>query len=71
MIMATKINKRFPKKELNPWLRLHRYWDHSEWTDRFKICQIKVFMSCVLRLTGKMILDFIWKLNGTQTTCKS
>jgi len=25
----------------------------------------------VLRLTGKMILDFIWKLNGTQTTCKS
>ena len=33
MIMAKKINKRSPKKELNLWLRLDRLWDHSDWTD--------------------------------------
>jgi len=31
MIMATKIKKRFPKKELNSWLRVHRSWDYIEW----------------------------------------
>ncbi|MBC8259969.1 MAG: hypothetical protein H8E38_13190 [SAR324 cluster bacterium] len=29
--MAKKIKKRFPKKELNAWLRLHRTWNHNEW----------------------------------------
>ena len=32
-IMAKIIKKRFLKKELNAWLREHRSWDHSEWTD--------------------------------------
>jgi len=63
MIMATKIKKRFPKKELNSIIASGRIC--------FKICQIKVSMNCVLRLAGKMILDFIWKLNDTETTCKS
>ena len=31
--MAKIIKKRFPKKELNAWLREHRSWDHSEWID--------------------------------------
>ena len=31
--MAKRIKKRFPKKELNVWLREHRSWDHSEWID--------------------------------------
>ena len=31
--MAKIIKKRFPKKELNAWLRIHRSWDHSEWMD--------------------------------------
>ena len=31
--MAKIIKKRFPKKELNAWLRKHRSWDHSEWID--------------------------------------
>ena len=35
------------------------------------ICQIKVSMSYVLRLAGKMILVFTWKLNDTEPTCKS
>ena len=31
--MAKIIKKRFPKKELNAWLREHRSWDHSEQID--------------------------------------
>ena len=71
MIMATKIKKHFPKKELNTWFRVHRSWDHSEWTDLLQNLSNKVSMNCVPRLAGKMILDFILKLNDTQTTCKS
>ena len=29
--MAAKNKKRFPKKELNAWLKVHRTWNHSEW----------------------------------------
>ena len=29
--MTEKINKRFPKKELNAWLRLHNQWNHHYW----------------------------------------
>ena len=29
--MTEKINKRFPKKELNAWLRLHKQWNHHDW----------------------------------------
>ena len=31
--MAKIIKKRFPKKELNAWLREHRSWNLSEWID--------------------------------------
>jgi len=31
--MAKIIKKRFPKKELNAWLREQRSRDHSEWID--------------------------------------
>ena len=66
-----KLKNVSPKKNLIP---------GSEYTGRgiiasgriyFKICQIKVSMNCVLRLAGKMILVFTWKLNDTETTCKS
>ncbi len=29
--MPAKIKKRFPKKELNAWLRVHQTWDYIEW----------------------------------------
>ena len=29
--MPAKIKKRFPKKELNAWLRVHQKWDYIEW----------------------------------------
>jgi len=29
--MPVKIKKRFPKKELNAWLRVHQKWDYIEW----------------------------------------
>ena len=29
--MVKKKNKRFPKKELNTWLRAHSKWNHQEW----------------------------------------
>ena len=29
--MTEKINKRFLKKELNAWLRLHKQWNHHDW----------------------------------------
>ena len=58
--MAKIIKKRFPKKELNAWLREHRSWDHSEWIDLLIICQIKVSMNGVLLAPGKRKLGFIW-----------
>ena len=30
-IMTENINKRFPKKELNAWLRLHKQLNHYDW----------------------------------------
>ena len=58
MIMATKIKKRSPKKELNTWLPVYRSWDHTEWTNLIQNCQIKVSMNCVLRLAGKNHIGF-------------
>ena len=29
--MTEKINKLFPKKGLNAWLRLHKQWNHHDW----------------------------------------
>ena len=29
--MTEKINKRFPKKELNVWLRLNKQWKRHDW----------------------------------------
>ena len=29
--MPAKIKNRFPKKELNAWLRVYQTWDHIEW----------------------------------------
>ena len=29
--MSAKIKKRFPKKELNTWPRVHQMWEHIEW----------------------------------------
>ncbi|MBT3213142.1 MAG: hypothetical protein HN351_00710 [Deltaproteobacteria bacterium] len=29
--MAKKKKKRFPKKELNTWLKKHSQWNHPEW----------------------------------------
>ena len=31
--MATKKKKRFPKRELNTWLRKHLTWNHEEWLE--------------------------------------
>tara|TARA_B100000949_G_scaffold114310_1_gene101196 strand:- start:322 stop:534 length:213 start_codon:yes stop_codon:yes gene_type:complete len=70
--MAKIIKKRFPKKELNAWLREHRSWDHSKWIDLLDIiCQIKVSMNGVLLAPGKRKLGFIWKLKDTETTCRT
>ena len=29
--MTEKTNKRFPKKELNARIRLHKQWNHHDW----------------------------------------
>ena len=29
--MPAKIKNRFPKKELNVWLRVYQTWDHIKW----------------------------------------
>ena len=29
--MPANIKNRFPKKELNAWLRVYQTWDHIEW----------------------------------------
>jgi hypothetical protein len=35
MVTATP-TKRFPKKELNTWLKNHMSWDHQQWLDLVK-----------------------------------
>ena len=35
--MPAKIKTRFPKKELNAWLRVHQtWWDYIEWMNRLE-----------------------------------
>ena len=29
--MFKRNNERFPKKELNSWLKIHPQWNHQEW----------------------------------------
>ena len=58
MIMATKIKKRFPKKELNSWLREHRSWDHSEWTDLIQNLLNQGFHELCASISGQIDIGF-------------
>ena len=58
MIMATKIKKRFPQKELNTWVRLHRSCDHSEWTDLLQNLSNQVFNELCASISGQNDIEF-------------
>ena len=58
MIMATKIKKRFPKKELNSWLQVHRSWDHSEWTDLLQNLSNQGFHELCASISGQNDIGF-------------
>ena len=40
--MATK-KKRFPKRELNTWLRKHLSWNHEQWLNLISILENQGF----------------------------
>ena len=69
--MAKIIKKRFPKKELNAWLREHRSWDHSEWIDLLDNLSNQGFHEWCASGAGQKELGIIWKLNDTETTCRT
>ena len=47
--MPAKIKNRFPKKELNAWLRVYQTWDHIEWLNLLENLTKLGFMNGVLQ----------------------
>ena len=41
--MAKKKKERFPKKELNTWLRSHSNWNHQDWADLIENLSVQSF----------------------------
>ena len=56
--MATKIKKRFPKKELNSWLRVHLSWDHIEWIDLILQLSFQGFHELCASISGQNDIGF-------------
>ena len=56
--MAKIIKKRFPKKELNAWLREHLSWDPSEWIDQLDNLSNQGFHEWCASGTGQKGIGF-------------
>ena len=64
--MTEKINKLFPKKKLNAWLRLHKQLNHNDWLSLIDKLTKRGFHQWSLWL-DKRKLVFIWKLITSET----
>ena len=51
--MDFKPKKRFPKKELNYWLRRNYTWDHSKWNDLLTDLEKQGFTEWVSNAAGR------------------
>ena len=58
MILATTIKNRIHKQELDTWLRVHRSWDLSEWTDLLQNLSNQGFHELCASISGQNDIGF-------------
>ena len=61
--MDFKPKKRFPKKELNYWLRRNYTWDHSKWNDLLTDLEKQGFAEWVSNAAGRDALGLYLETN--------
>ena len=57
-IMTVKINKLFPKKVLNAWLRLHKQWNHHDWLSLLDKLAKRGFYQWSVSVVGQKEIGF-------------
>ena len=57
-IMNQKINKRFPKKELNAWLRLHKQLNNHNWLSLLDKLTKRRFHQWIVSVAGQKKIGF-------------
>ena len=63
IMMTEKINKRFPKKELNAWLRLHKQWNHHDWLSLLDKLTKRGFHQWSVSVAGQKEIGFYLETN--------
>ncbi|SVB04780.1 uncharacterized protein METZ01_LOCUS157634 [marine metagenome] len=61
--MTEKINKRFLKKELNAWLRLHKQWNHHDWSSLLDKLTKRGFHQWSVSVAGQKEIGFYLETN--------
>ena len=61
--MPAKIKIRFPKKELNAWLRVHQTWDYIEWLNLLENLTKLGFHEWSTSRLAQREIRFFWKQN--------
>ena len=61
--MTENINKRFPKKELNAWLRLHKQWNHHDWLSMLDKFTKLGFHQSNVSVSGQKDIAFYLEVN--------
>ena len=63
-IMTVKINKLFPKKVLNAWLRLHKQWNHQDWLSLLDKLTKQSFHQWSVSVAGQKEIGFYLEANS-------
>ena len=61
--MTEKKNIRFPKKELNAWLRLHKQWNHHDWLSMLDKLTERSFHQWSISVAGQKEIGFYLETN--------
>ncbi len=61
--MDFKPKKRFPKKELNYWLRRNFTWDHNKWNELLTDLELQGFTEWVGNTAGRDALGLYLETN--------
>ena len=63
MSRSIKINnKRFPKRELNRWLKGRTHWDHNDWENLLKhLCELGFANWTYSKISRDLIGDYLEK----------
>ena len=61
--MTEKINKLYPNKKLNVWLRLHKQWNHDEWLSMLDKLTKRYFHQWSFSVAGQKEISFYLETN--------